>query len=150
MKIKITLVVKPALIIILYIFSIPWVQGQHLTVEPYYEKNIFGNQYGGILSWEFKKSIQVGGFYQQRLQQANETPVNYKFFGMYFKVPIYRQERLALSASIRGGLANNRFVIIVPGIETTFKVFNMLSIASIISIRGGTPALGAKAILKLF
>ena len=150
MKIKITFIIKPLLIIILYLLTISLVQGQHLTVEPYYEKNIFGNQYGGILSWEFKQSLQIGGFYQLSLSESGENKVNNEFTGIYFKVPLYRVERLSLSASLKGGIANKRFAIIVPGLETAFHVVKQFSIASVVSLRAGAPALEVKAIFRLF
>ncbi len=150
MIIQKAIVKKLVLLLLLSIASVSGIIAQCITIEPFYEKNIFGKQYGGILSWEFKKGIQIGGFYQFSLDRSKDLPVNYEFTGLYVDLPVYSAERLSLSASIRGGIANNRFIIIVPGIETTYQIMKSFYVASVASIRAGEPAISVKAIFKIF
>ena len=147
---KKAMVKKLLLIMLLSIAFISGIKAQYVTIEPYYENNIFGNQYGSILSWEFKRNIQIGGFYQFSLDRSKDMPVKYEFTGLYFDIPVYKAERLSLSASLRGGMANNRFIIIVPGIETTFQIFESFCVANVVSFRASKPSVGLKAVFKMF
>lgn len=144
------IVKKLVLTMLFSIASISGIKAQYITVEPYYENNIFGNQYGCILSWEFKRDIQIGGFYQFSLDRSKDIPVKYEFTGLYFDIPVYRAGRLSLSASFRSGIANDRFIIIVPGIETTFQIMKNFWVASVVSFRASKPSVGLKAVFKMY
>lgn len=123
---------------------------QNITIEPYYEKNIFGNQYGANLSWEFQKGIQIGGFYQLSFYQLSEISINSEFSGLYFKVPIYSIKRFSFAASVKSGIVNDRFITIVPALETTLRIINNVSVAGVVSLRARSPALSVKAIIKIY
>lgn len=123
---------------------------QSMNVAFYYEKNIFENQFGGILSWQAAEGFQIGSFYQFSLHQAYDEPITNEFAGGYVNIPFYRSNKLALSSSIKMGIANRRFIIFVPSIETTLNINSSFSIVFIGGIRAGESLIGVKTVFNMF
>lgn len=123
---------------------------QSMNVAFYYEKNIFNNQYGGIVSWQAAEGFQIGSFYQFSLQQSYEKQISNEFAGGYVNIPLYKSNKLVLSSSIKMGIANRRFIIFVPSIETTFRFNSNFSMVFVGGIRAGNSLIGLKMVFNLF
>lgn len=126
---------------------------QKLMMQTGVEKTVAGFEYGAYLSYETKRMWALGSFYQTGLTRNNPegklAPKNI-FYGMLIQAPIAKSERLAFLFNLRTGFVNEKFLVIVPSVETRVHVSSRLGISIGTGLRMGYPSLSAKAFIKLF
>jgi hypothetical protein len=121
------------------------VSAQRISLGPHIEKNIKGSQLGISSSLVFKKHFAVGFYHQHEFnkfpEQVNE---NYDLSGIIIDFPLYIDTRLNLIGRLKPSLANQRFIMVIPAIETQFLIVEFLQVAGEVSYRAGYPAFAIK------
>lgn len=139
---------KTALIILLLVLiglSNAWCQ--KLLTSTYAEYTVAGVQYGGSATLATDRQWGVGIFYQSSLRVGE----NYKnYYGLLMQVPVVRTPQLLLTGTLRSGIANDQFFVIVPGLETRIELSKRFAVAFGMSVRMNYPAVSSKFIVKLF
>jgi hypothetical protein len=139
---------KTALFILLLVFfGFSNALSQKLLTSTYAEYTVTGVQYGGAATYATDRQWGVGIFYQSSL---GATENHKKYYGLLAQVPIVRTPQLLLTGTLRSGLANDQFVVIVPGLETRIELSKKIALAFGMSVRMNYPALSSKFIVKLF
>lgn len=125
-------------------------RAQHLFLTPTVESTIIGLQYGGTIGYKSKKDLTLGAFYLQTKTTSEVWPEPVTtIYGAQTTVPLVRTSRLVFSASIRAGLADNQFVVVIPGAETRIKIFKNLHAVTGFSWRYGNASIQAGAMLQI-
>jgi hypothetical protein len=105
---------------------------------------------GGFQS---RKLWAYGLFHQTRLVVNHENagdPSNGTWYGLYVAAPLVKTEKMQVYAQLRSGLKDERFVIIVPSIETAIRLAPQWSISVGSSFRHMYPAFLFKTNIHLF
>jgi hypothetical protein len=126
---------------------------QNLVLQIGAEKTVASNQIGIVSGLELKKQWALGGFYQTELRQTvteGTQAINSTFYGFYLQAPLARTEKLGLFATLRTGLVENRFVVVVPSLETRYYITPRAGAAFGSSIRMGHPSLYARLFARIF
>ncbi len=140
-------------IIILFNAMTMLVNAQNLVLQLGAEKTVSVNQLGIVAGLELKKQWALGGFYQTDWKQtATEGTQTFSstFYGFYLQAPLARTEKLGLFATLRTGLVENRFVVVVPSLETRYYITPRAGAALGSSIRMGHPSLYARLFVRIF
>lgn len=100
------------------------------------EKTIVGTQYGTALNYRSRSQWKGGVFFQSGVSKEREQVTGKQtFYGVSLSVPLAQSLPVIVSATIRGGVANERFIVLVPGIETEIRADKRVSILIGTSIR---------------
>ena len=127
------------------LFFVVSANAQHVLFVPTIEKTVAGNQYGAQLLFETKGEWSFGGFYQASLQNNSEgTQTSNPFYGIAVNAPLIKSDRIGFLFNARGGVVNQHFVVVTPGLETRLKISNVMSIATLMSIRMTYPSASLK------
>ena len=123
---------------------------QHVLVVPAIEKTVAGNQYGFQLLFESKYQWSFGGFYQTSWQQTAEGvhAVN-PFYGLTVNAPVIKSNQINFYLNIRGGVVNQHFLVVAPGLETSVKVSRWIRISTLMSVRMSYPSASLKIYITL-
>jgi hypothetical protein len=125
--------------------------GQDIVLSAGAEITVIGNQYGGSLTFETKKYWAAGAFYQTGITLDNgEGKLKYPFYGIALQAPIVRTEKISFVAVIRTGLVNEKFLAVVPSLETRIHVTPKAGISVGAGLRSGYPSFSAKLFIRLF
>ncbi len=114
------------------------------------EYTVAGTQYGSSFIYESKKQWGLGVFYQVGVTQSVEIFDKDQFYGAQIQFPLVKSERISFFTSLRGGLVNDKFLVVVPGLETRINVGKRLGVAFGMSLRMNYPSVSSKLICKLF
>ena len=124
---------------------------QQLVVSPMTEKAVTGWQVGTVIKFQTKGKWALGGFYQTSITpNVEDEKVKDTFYGAAVYAPIVRTNKLVFYINLRGGVVNEKFVAIAPGLETEINLFKNLSLAFGTSVRMQYPSATARINLKLF
>lgn len=144
---------KKLIIIVLAVISAK-TYSQTITTSVGIEKTVAGNQYSVLLSRETVRNWSFGLFYQEDLNVGAkaETPQaeTNAFYGTQVLMPIARSQRLVFSANLRTGVINNKFFVMVPGVETRINFSARYGFVAGAGYRMGYPSFSAKLFMKLF
>ncbi len=124
--------------------------GQHALVSVYAETTVAGPEYGIAAAFESKGAWTFGAFMQRGAANYEERTVDQTFCGAELRAPLMRSERLALLATLRAGLVNEKFVAIAPGFETRMTVLPRLVVSAGGAMRKGYPSLYARVGMRIF
>lgn len=124
--------------------------GQNILIGVQTEITVAGHQYGGSLLHETAGKWGYGVFYQTSLSKSYEEASKKLLYGIQLHAPLAKSERIKVFATLKGGLANKQFVVVIPGLETHVAVSNRLGFAFGMSMRMSYPAISSKVIIKLF
>ena len=126
---------------------------QDLVLQLGAEKTVSGNQFDASAGVELKKLFALGGFYQSDLKKQStegSSAAGYTFYGLFMQLPIVKCERIAFFANIRAGLAEHRFLVMVPALETRYEITPRYGVGFGSSIRMGYPSLYGRLFIKPF
>lgn len=125
-------------------------RAQHLFLTPTVESTIIGLQYGGTIGYKSRKELTLGMFYLQTKVTSEVWPEPATtIYGVQTTIPLVRTSRLVFSASIRGGLADNQFLVVIPGAETRIRIFKNLYAVTGYAWRYGNSSIQAGAMFQL-
>ena len=124
--------------------------GQHMVSALQVEYTVTGPQYGTSLTLESKSQWGVGVFYQAAVKPADDNLWNDRFYGARIQCPLVKSERISFLAVLRGGLVNEKFMVVVPGLETSLTLGKRIAVHFGMSMRMSYPSLSSKVALKLF
>ena len=141
-----------AILIVAAIFfaTVGKMYAQHILVSPLGEKTVSGWQYGAALSFSTKSKWSFGGFYQQDMLTKVESglqPAN--FYGLTVNAPLAKCDKLNFYFNTRLGLANQYFVVLVPGLETELNLTKRFSVSTLMSVRMSYPSAALKVNIRL-
>jgi hypothetical protein len=141
-------------ILIVFLFVTFFTQratAQQLVVSPMTEKAVTGWQVGTVIKFQAKSKWALGGFYQTSITGNVEyEKVKDTFYGAVVYAPIVRTDKLVFYINLRGGVVNEKFVAIAPGVETEINLLKNLSFALGTSLRMQYPSATARINIKLF
>lgn len=140
---------KTALIIILLALIGSRANGQSLLTAAYAEYTVSGVQYGGTATWATERQWGAGIFYQSSLRTTENSNIK-EYYGLMLQVPIVRTSQLLLTGTLRSGIVNDQFLVVVPGLETRMELGKKIAVAFGMSVRMNYPAVSSKFIVKLF
>jgi hypothetical protein len=141
---------KNILVIIFSLMSTV-LSAQDIVVSLGAEKTVIGNQYGGALVYETKKFWGVGPFYQTGIGHDNgEETLTNPFYGLALQAPIVRSERISFLATVRTGVVNEKFLAVVPSLDTRIQVTSKAGVSVGAGLRSGHPSFSAKLFARLF
>jgi hypothetical protein len=126
---------------------------QGLVVQLGAEKTVAGTQLSFASGMENKKQWSVGGFYQvdaRALTQEGYTPSRQSLYGVFLQVPVARCEKLALFANLRTGLVDNKFLVVIPSVETRYSISPRTGFGIGSGIRMGHPSVFGRFFVKMF
>jgi len=138
------------LIFLLVAASITLSYGQDLVTSLQVESTVAGFQAGGTVQYETKKLWAFGGFYQRSTARSAEHREVNTFFGARLQVPLVNCERMALFGIMRTGFANEKFFVVVPGLETRINFGKRCGVGLGIGMRMNYPSISSRFIVKLF
>jgi|SRR5689334_21440604 len=126
------------------------IAAQNLFIAPMVESTIVGIQYGGSAGYLTKKSFSFAAFYLRSKAQSEIWPSQQVvFYGIQSSIPLVRSSKLLFGGNVRAGLANNQFVVVVPGVETRIKITSRFYSVIGASWRYGHAAINTSLVIKL-
>lgn len=132
------------------VFAPQFGSAQYLVAGSQLEYTVAGIQTGASMWWVNKKQWSAGVFHQVAIWNAGEGNKGSSFTGLQLAVPVVKGEKIRFVGLVRGGLANERFFIVVPGFETQLAIGKRAGFACGMSFRMGYPALTSRVYVKLF
>lgn len=115
------------------------------------EVTVAGTQYGSSIIYETRSAWGGGVFYQSEIKSRPEQiPSKETFMGFVAQAPLAKSKRITFLGQLRAGLANNQFVVIVPGLETKLNITSRFGTSFGMSMRMGYPSLSGKIFVSLF
>jgi hypothetical protein len=141
---------KIALVIFETLFFVVLANGQRIILVSTIEKTVVGNQYGLQLLLQTKSQWNFGGFYQTAWQQTTEgvQTVN-PFYGICVNAPLAKSDKINFYFNLRGGVVNQFFLAVAPGLETKLKISKIIGISTLMSIRMSYPSASLKIYITL-
>ena len=142
---------RTLLVIATFIIGTPCaVTAQHLVAGSQMEYTVAGIQTGASVWWINNRQWAAGAFHQVAIWNTGEVNKGSSFSGLQLAVPVAKGEKIRFVGLVRGGLANERFFIVVPGFETQLAIGKRAGFACGMSFRMGYPALTSRVYIKLF
>ena len=114
------------------------------------ELTVSGPQYGLAFGYDFKSQWGGGAFYQSEIKRSHEVIVPNSLYGAYLQIPLVKTDRIVFFARLRSGLSNEKFLVVLPGLETRVKMFRRTGCAFEMSMRMGYPSLSGKIFTTIF
>lgn len=134
-----------------FVLLCPAVQAQNLVVQTESEYTVAGMQHGGSLQYETASQWALGFFYQAEFEIADEAQQpGSAFLGARLQAPLAKTQRMSFFAILRGGLINDNFVALVPGLETRVHIGRRFGTAFGMSMRMGYASISGKLFVKMF
>ena len=144
---------KPVLLFI-FMFFLTDTIGQHLTVSGGLERTVAGTESQIMLGYENRKEFSFGPFYQSKIMMKPFTiengSVSTSWYGIYLNAPLVRTQKVSVYAQLRTGLADQKFIKLVPSLETKMKLTKVFSITIGSSFRHTYPAFLLRLNISLF
>lgn len=129
-----------AMIFLPLFFSLQ-LKAQQLKFGFHAERNIYRVETGGAVTYLFPKHFGLGAYYQQEWGNPPETNARpYNLKGILIDIPFYYCEKIEFLGRFKPSLANGRFVVVIPALETRLTVLEFLQLGTEISYRAGYPA----------
>jgi hypothetical protein len=121
---------------------------QQVMLSVQTEYTVAGAQYGASSMYETKKLLGGGVFYQTDVKAPAEGLAKNTYYGVQVQVPLAKAERLNFFGTLRGGLVNEKFVVVVPGLETRINAGKHFAVSFGMSLRMNYPAVSSKLTWK--
>jgi hypothetical protein len=137
-------------IILISLVSLSRGIAQDLLLGVHSEVTVAGAQHGGLLSIESKKKFALGVLYQQEFRVRPEQEHINTLRAVQLQAPIVRSEKLSLLGNIRVGQANQKFLVVIPGVETRWSITKNSGISLGMSLRMGYPSISGRIYTTLF
>lgn len=134
----------------LLLVSLIELRSQNLLTAAQVEYTVAGVQFGGLMMFETKKQFGSGFFYQtNRLNSSKELSTK-NYYGIQLQVPLVKSSRLLFAATMRAGFVQDKFFVVVPGLETRVSIRKRFAMGWGMSLRMNYPSISTKLIIKLF
>lgn len=124
---------------------------QGLLLQAGVEKTVSGNQVATGITLESKKLWGVGIFGQADYAISpteDSRMLANPFYGVVLQAPLMRSEKIAFLTSLRAGLVNEQFFVLVPSVETRMAIHSRLGLSIGSAIRMGHPSVTGKVYYK--
>ena len=125
---------------------------QSLYLSPGVEKTVKGALYGCALTYETKSKWGFGAFYQTGLvSNPGEHSLTFKdpFYAVVVQAPLVRTEKLDFLATVRSGIVNEHFFVVVPGLETRIHIWRKFDASFGMGFRMSYPSAAVKLCLPI-
>ncbi len=87
------------------------------------EATAVGVRYGAAAGYTSPKKIQIGLFHQNELPQDESRYARGKTFtGLETLYPFAKGQKIYVSGHLRAGIAERRFLVLVPGVRTSIEL----------------------------
>ncbi|MFZ5971724.1 MAG: hypothetical protein ACOYXA_09040 [Bacteroidota bacterium] len=119
-------------------------KAQRLVIGTGVERTVAGTEVTAALGYQNAKQWGLGGFYQQdmvlpRLENNKNLPAS-SWYGVFANVPLAKSEKITYSAQLRVGLAEQKYIQVVPSLETKIKITPWMAAGTGCSYRQGYAA----------
>ncbi len=129
-------------------------QAQRLIIGAGMERTVAGTEIMGSLGYQNSGQWTVGGFYQQDMAlprlENNKSLSTASWYGVFANIPLAKSEKITYSVQLRVGLAEQKYVQVVPSLETKIKITNWLAAGTGCSYRQGYAAFMVRTYVQLF
>ncbi|NQZ75848.1 MAG: hypothetical protein HRT61_07005 [Ekhidna sp.] len=127
-----------------------FIHGQELQLQSFYSKTVMGLQQGYGVRFVNDKALGVGFIYQRTVKrQVIKGGSLYPFWGVELAIPIKRCGDLRFTFLPKLGLVSNQFLVVIPEVETSFKLNRWLSAGLITGIRAREASNGLKLTIHI-
>ncbi len=127
---------------------------QHLNLSCGLETTIAGTESQFMLGYENKKQWSAGSFYQAKMMMKpftiESSNTSTSWYGIYLNAPMIRTQKVSVYAQLRTGLVDQKFIVLVPSLETKMKLTKSISATVGSSFRHTYPAFLLRLNVSLF
>ncbi len=150
-RVRLQCVLVAAFTILLFLFMMYRSNAQSFQGSTFLEKNVSGLAQGYELVRTNASGWALGGFYENLLQQtASERAAGtYERYGVILQGPLVRCQKLGLYAQVKSALVKNKFLVIMPSLETQIRLHQYFILGFRSGLRYGHPSAGIKLILSI-
>ena len=114
------------------------------------QKTVIGTHKGIGLKYNIKNNWALGLIYQAyELPNQERSGSSQNLKAIVLQMPIKKCEEINVLFQVQIGHIDDQFMVILPAVETQFKVLQHLWAGLNMSYRYGHPAIGARCIFKL-
>jgi hypothetical protein len=129
--------------------------GQDLSFSAGFEKTVAGSELHFSSGYVTKKNWSLGAFHQMKIENMAEENTNTSgktgtWYGLYINAPIANTKKINVFFQLRTGLSENRFIVVVPSIETNINLSKVISLGIGSSFRYSYPGLSIKTNFRPF
>lgn len=118
------------------------------------EKSVGGIHHISALNVESKGKWGVGVFYQAKVDwnysEEDSNLFRDPYYGITLQAPLAKCEKMSFFVTLRGGLVNKDFVLVVPSLETRIKLFSRFDAVFGMGYRYNYPTASIKVLVNLF
>lgn len=127
------------------------IAAQDIVLAAISERTVTGPQFGGSLTYETGKKWGMGVFYQAEIgAMGNAEDAASRLYGGLLQAPLMISEKINFVANLRVGLANEKFIVAIPALETRLNVTKRTGVSFEMSMRMSYPSLSGKLFIRLF
>lgn len=128
--------------------------GQNLTFSTGLESTVAGTELHLSSGYTTRKNWGLGAFHQSKLAsksvESSTTTPNGGWYGVYINAPIANTKKINVFFQLRTGINENKFIVVVPSIETNLNLTRMISLSFAGSYRYSYPAFSFKTNIRPF
>ncbi len=130
--------------------------GQDVSLTAGIEKTVAGTELHFSSGYVSKKNWSLGAFHQMKIKNMAEenTKVNEitatGWYGFYINAPLANTKKINVFFQLRTGISENRFLVVVPSVETNINVSKVISFSVGSSFRYSYPGFTLKTNLRPF
>lgn len=146
---------KSLLILLLTILFFD-LSGQDLSISAGFEKTVVGTELHLSSGYVTKKNWSLGAFHQMKIANTvmadlnNNAKSGMGWYGLYINAPLANTKKINVFFQLRAGISENRFIVVVPSIETSINLSKVISVSVGSSFRYSYPGFSVKTNIRLF
>jgi hypothetical protein len=141
---------KPIFSILLLVGPMHFAFAQQAFISVHNEYTVAGHQYGASVGYESKNQWGVSAFFQQEILAKDEPFEKDSFYGLHLQAPLAKTPKVSFFAALRPGVVNDKFVVVVPGLETRIALSKRICVAAGMAIRMSYPCMSSRLLFKIF
>lgn len=102
-------------------------------------------------AYELKKQFGFGLFYQRSNTEYNDDGLSNfaSLYGLTLYLPLYASEKVSIRGMLRGGLVSDRFLVLIPAVETRWMILRRAGLTVSTGYRYGFPSGGIGLVYKI-
>lgn len=128
--------------------------GQSLVVSSGLEQTVAGTELHLSTGYATKNNWALGAFHQTKISMVDVETTSTKpaaqWYGVFINAPIANTKKINVLIQVRTGLTEDRFIVVVPSVETQINFSKALSISFGGSVRYSYPGLSFKTNIRPF
>ena len=144
---------KTILILLFTAFILP-LYGQGLSVSTGLEKTVAGTELHLSTGYVTKNHWALGAFHQSKMTSFAFEGDNHRsgssWYGFYINAPLANTKKINVFFQLRTGIIDNRFIVVVPSVETNMNITRLISVSVGSSLRYSYPAFSLKTHIRPF